>query len=61
MRGLGGGVPSDCGEWWESLGLEDFDLSRNATRLEAAVVIDAAFKPFDMCDVDYDGVPVPMR
>ena len=61
VRGLGGGVPSDCSEWWKSLGLEDFDLSRDATRLEAAVVIDAAFKPFDMCDVDYDGVPVPMR
>lgn len=61
VRGLGGEIPSDCMEWWKGLGLEDYDLSRNATRLEAAVVIDAVFKPFEMCDVDYEGRLLPVR
>ena len=61
VRGLGGEIPSDCMEWWKGLGLEDYELSRNATRLEAAVVIDAVFKPFEMCDVDYEGRLLPVR
>lgn len=55
VRGLGAAVPSDASRLWESLGLEDYDPDRNITRLEAAVMIDAAFNPFEMFGVDYDG------
>ena len=37
------------------MGLNDFNAERTATRLEAAVVIDAAFDPFGMFEVDYKG------
>ena len=37
------------------LGLSNFDASRVVTRLEAAVVMDAAFDPFSMFNVDYNG------
>ena len=56
VRIYGGKIPSVSEEeWWNMLGLSDFDRSRTATRLEAAVVIDAAFDPFRMFDVDYKG------
>ena len=56
VRAYGGMVPSVSErDWWNMLGLSDFDRSRTATRLEAAVVIDAAFDPFRMFDVDYEG------
>ena len=56
VRIYGGKIPSVSEkEWWNLLGLSDFDRSRTATRLEAAVVIDAAFDPFRMFDVDYKG------
>ena len=56
VRIYGGKIPSVSEEeWWNMLGLSDFDRSRTATRLEAAVVIDAAFEPFRMFDVDYKG------
>ena len=56
VRIYGGKIPSVSEkEWWNLLGLSDFDRSRTATRLEAAVVIDAAFDPFRMFDVDYMG------
>ena len=56
VRAYGGKVPSVSErDWWNMLGLSDFDRSRTATRLEAAVVIDAAFDPFRMFDVDYKG------
>ena len=56
VRIYGGKIPSVSEEeWWNQLGLNDFDRSRTATRLEAAVVIDAAFDPFRMFDVDYKG------
>lgn len=42
-------------QWWESLGLDDYDRNRAMTRLEAAVVIDATFDPFWMYDVNYSG------
>ncbi len=61
VRGLGGNVPADIRDWWTALGLDAYDPSRTVTRLEAAVVIDAAFKPFEMFDVDYEGAFVPMR
>ena len=46
---------NDIENWWNSLGLSDYNTNRTATRLEAAVVIDAAFDPFGMFDVDYSG------
>lgn len=56
VRGLGGSVPfGEPESWWETLGLKDYDAKRAATRLEAAVVIDAAFDPFGMFEVDYQG------
>ena len=45
----------DTESWWSSIGLSDYDTDRVVTRLEAAVVIDAAFDPFGMFDVDYAG------
>lgn len=42
-------------QWWESLGLSDYDPARVMTRLEAAVVIDATFDPFWMYDVSHSG------
>ena len=55
MKRLGIRVPDDTQEWWEKLGLEDYNKYRTITRLEAAVVIDAAFDPFSMFNVDYNG------
>ena len=56
VRSTGGAVPYSAEEeWWNKLGLEDFDRERTALRLEAAVVIDAAFDPFGVFEVDYNG------
>lgn len=56
IRGIGGALPSgNEAQWWERLGLEDYDPARPALRLEAAVVVDAAFDPFGYFEVDYDG------
>ena len=56
VRSYGGRVPyGKMADWWKQLGLNDFDSQRIATRLEAAVVIDAAFDPFGMFEVDYKG------
>ena len=55
MKRLGIHVPDDTRKWWEELGLEDYNKYRTITRLEAAVVIDAAFDPFGMFNVDYNG------
>ena len=56
VRSYGGKIPyGQSSEWWKQLGLSDFDDARTATRLEAAVVIDAAFDPFGMFEVDYRG------
>ena len=55
LRSLGVRIPASEREWWTSLGLEDYSSSRTVTRLEAAVVIDALFKPFESFRVDYDG------
>ena len=47
LRGIGGAVPSGQEAiWWEKLGLKDYDPARPVLRLEAAVVVDAAFDPF---------------
>ena len=56
LRGVGGAVPSGQEtQWWESLGLKDYDPDRTSLRLEAAVVIDAVFNPFGAFRVNYDG------
>lgn len=56
VRSYGGRVPyGKMADWWKQLGLNDFNAERTATRLEAAVVIDAAFDPFGMFEVDYKG------
>lgn len=56
VRAGGGAIPYGSEEsWWNGLGLKDYDPSRTAIRLEAAVVIDAAFDPFGKFEVDYDG------
>lgn len=56
IRLAGGNIPyGDPAVWWEKLGLEDYDAERTVNRLEAAVVIDAAFDPFGMFEVDYEG------
>lgn len=55
LRMLGAPVPAEPKTWWEGLGLTDFNDGRVITRLEAAVVIDAAIDPFSMFSVDYNG------
>ena len=56
VRTSGGKIPyGDPSEWWKQLGLENYEADRIVTRLEAAVVIDAAFDPFGMFEVDYEG------
>lgn len=55
LKGLGLPVNPDIASWWNSLGLENYDEGRVITRLEAAVVIDAAVDPFWMFGVDYEG------
>lgn len=54
-RMLGARIPDSAGEWWSELGLSDFNPRRTATRLEAAVVIDALFDPFTLFEVDHQG------
>lgn len=47
-------IPADATSWWEHHGLEKYSEHRPATRLEAAVLIDALFHPFSY-PVDYTG------
>lgn len=55
INGLGGNLGMDYEGWWTSLGLDDYNPGRTATRLEAAVVLDSAIDPFNMYGVDYSG------
>ena len=55
LKGLGLPLHNANESWWNELGLSNFDVNRVATRLEAAVVMDAAFDPFGMFGVDYNG------
>jgi hypothetical protein len=55
LKGLGLPLHNANESWWNDLGLSNFDASRVVTRLEAAVVMDAAFDPFGMFGVDYNG------
>ncbi|MBQ3203625.1 MAG: FAD-dependent oxidoreductase [Alistipes sp.] len=52
-------LASFCGditaEQWAEWGLENYDLTRELTRLECAVVLDARLKPFDNQDVNING------
>lgn len=52
---LGVDIPTCREEWWHSLGLENYSETRSATRLEAAVVIDAVLDPFTLRNVDLLG------
>ena len=55
LKGLGLPLHNANESWWNELGLSNFDVNRVVTRLEAAVVMDAAFDPFGMFGVDYNG------
>lgn len=56
VRDAGGRIPAGSeGQWWDRLGLKDYAPERTATRLEAAVVLDAAADPFGLFEVDYNG------
>ena len=55
LENMGASVSGDVKSWWEYLGLVNFRPDRTATRLEAAVVLDALFDPFVMFPVDLDG------
>lgn len=55
LKGLGLPLHNANESWWNELGLSNFDVDRVVTRLEAAVVMDAAFDPFSMFNVDYNG------
>ena len=55
MRHIGFGIPADVAQWWKSLGLDNYNESRTATRLEAAVVIDQLVDPFHMFSVNING------
>lgn len=46
-------------KWWREIGLSDYDKARPITRLEAAVVLDAALDPFFRFDVNFNGNLVP--
>ena len=52
-------LASFCGditaEQWAEWGLENYDLSRELTRLECAVVLDARLKPFDNQNINIKG------
>lgn len=56
LRMMGVCLPATLGEWWSGLGLSDYDYDRNITRLEAAVVVDSTIDPFNLLNVDYNGV-----
>ena len=55
LRRLGVYVPANAESWWAQYGLEDYDPERPVTRLEAAVLIDSLFHPFENFKVDYEG------
>ena len=55
LRRLGVYIPAEAQSWWEKYGLENYDAQRPVTRLEAAVLIDALFHPFENFKVDYEG------
>lgn len=55
LRRLGVYVPADAESWWAKHGLEDYNPERPVTRLEAAVLIDSLFHPFENYSVDYEG------
>ena len=55
LRRLGVYVPENAESWWAQYGLEDYNPERPVTRLEAAVLIDSLFHPFENFKVDYEG------
>lgn len=55
VKTCGGSVPEDVQQWWQRLDLNDFQLDRTASRLEAAVVLDSSLDLFGRFEVDYEG------
>ena len=55
FRRMGVTIPQRVDAWWALHGLENYNPKRVATRLEAAVLIDALFNPFENFRVDYEG------
>lgn len=55
LRTLGVHIPASTDSWWSSLGLENFSPDRVITRLETAVILDAALDPFSIFPVDHTG------
>ena len=55
FRCMGVTIPQRVDAWWALHGLENYNPKRVATRLEAAVLIDALFNPFENFRVDYEG------
>jgi hypothetical protein len=55
LRSLGVPFPASAESWWAAHGLDDFNPDRVLTRLEAAVMIDAAIDPFIKFPVDHLG------
>jgi hypothetical protein len=55
LRTPGIHIPASIDSWWSSLGLENFSPDRVITRLEAAVILDAALDPFSIFPVDHAG------
>lgn len=55
LNRMGVSVPSDTESWWSELGLDTYAPERIVTRLEAAVIIDSLFHPFENFSVDFNG------
>ena len=55
FRRMGVTIPQRVDAWWALHGLENYNPKRVATRLEAAVLIDALYNPFENFKVDYEG------
>jgi hypothetical protein len=55
FRRMGASIPQRVDSWWTLHGLENYNPKRVATRLEAAVLIDALYNPFANFRVDYEG------
>ena len=55
VSSIGFGVPADVSAWWKGLELGEYDASRTATRLEAAVIIDDLVNPFFLFDINLKG------
>ena len=55
LEAFGADLSSDVSAIWATLGLEDYNSSRQIIRREAAALIDALLNPFEKFAVDYSG------